>query len=310
MNNLDLVRRYYAACYAADVEAIAGCLTDGFIHYFLAPNQGSHPREGARALAATTAKSVRLIGSQWTIDRYIEQDDRAAIEYTMTWTPRDTAIATSMRASEWFLIDDGRLSEARSYHQVTATASDLDGFDYDRRGYGGAVPAAQLAVPGDPPRPSRLPLIVAYYDACTRADAGALQSMFADDVVHYFLQPNVGSSAVGGAEHLARYWRKVARMLRARWVVESLIERGDEAVIEWSMYWEPETDRRRIVTRGTEWYVFDGDRIAEIRSYHKQARESSELDGFDYPAAGFSTAGHESSRLHDAARTPLSEPLS
>lgn len=309
MSNLDLVRRYYAACNAADVDAISDALADDFTHYFLAPNLGSRPRVGSKALAATTAKSVRLVGSQWTIDRYIEQGDRAAIEYTMTWTPPDTGLATSMRASEWFVVDGERLSEARSYHQVTATASELDGFDYDQRGYGGAVPSSRLAVVGEPPEPSRLQAIIDYYDACTRADAGALQGMFTEDVVHYFLHPNVGSAPVAGAEHLARYWRKVARMLRSRWVVESLIERGEEAVIEWSMYWEPEVGGPRIVTRGTEWYVFDGDRIAEIRSYHKQAGESSELDGFDYAAAGFSVVGGESSRLHDAARTPLSEPL-
>lgn len=309
MSNVDLVRSYYAACNAADVDAIVGTLTDDFTHYFLAPNRGSHPREGAEALAVTTAKSVRLLGSQWTIDRFIEQGDRAAIEYTMTWTPAETGIATAMRASEWFVIDGDRLREARSYHQVTATASDLDGFDYDQRGYGGAVPSDRLAVGGGLPEPSWLPLIIEYYDACTRGDAATLQGMFTEDVVHYFLQPNVGSAPVGGAEHLARYWRKVARMLRSRWVVESLIERGDEAVIEWSMYWEPNADGQRIVTRGTEWYVFDGGRISEIRSYHKQVRQDSELAGFDYAAAGYSTRGRESSRLHDAAATELSPPL-
>ena len=35
------------------------------------------------------------------------------------------------------------------------------------------------------------------------------------DVVHYFLAPNVGSAPVAGAEHLARYWRKVTAMIHA-----------------------------------------------------------------------------------------------
>ena len=87
-------------------------------------------------------------------------------------------------------------------------------------------------------------------------------------------------------------------MISARWIVESIIARCDEAVIEWSMYWNARPDAPRIVTRGTEWYVFEGDRISEIRSYHKQPEQSSELDGFEYADRGYSTLGNEHSALH------------
>jgi len=40
------------------------------------------------------------------------------------------------------------------------------------------------------------------------------------DVVHWFLAPNVGSAPVPGAEHLARYWRRVAGLIEARRVVD------------------------------------------------------------------------------------------
>ena len=60
-----------------------------------------------------------------------------------------------------------------------------------------------------------LPLVTRYYDACSNADLEGLMSVLHPEVVHWFLAPNIGSTAVRGNEHLARYWRKVATMLRA-----------------------------------------------------------------------------------------------
>ena len=84
-----------------------------------------------------------------------------------------------------------------------------------------------------------------------------MRATLADDVVHYFLAPNVGSAPVRGGEHLARYWRKVAGMIEARWVVDHGLVGSDqpvEAVIEWTMFWRPQGatapgrhPRRRVV---------------------------------------------------------------
>ncbi|GAB3298271.1 hypothetical protein EK0264_16765 [Epidermidibacterium keratini] len=297
-DQIETVRTYLAACNAADVSAIEECLADPFTHYYLAPNKGSAPTRGRQQLAQKAAKSSQIARSRWSIDCAISDGTRTAIEYAMSWVPPQTGIATRMRGSEWYDFAGDQISEVRSYHQVTATESELDGFPYADRGFGdGARDAADPLVAGEP-SDRRLTLIRDYYDACTRADAAALQAMFTDDVVHYFLHPNVGSKPVAGGEHLARYWRKVAGMISARWIVENIIERGDEAVIEWSMYWNAHPDAPRIVTRGAEWYVFDGDQIAEIRSYHKQPEHSSELDGFEYAERGYSTLGNEASTLH------------
>lgn len=297
-DQIETVRRYLAACNGADVPDIEATLADPFTHYYLAPNKGSKPTRGRDLLAQKASRSVQLAGSQWSIDRAISDGERTAIEYAMSWVPPQTGISTRMRGSEWYDFAGDEISEVRSYHQVTATESGLDGFPYADRGYGDGVhDAPEPEVPGEP-TDARLALIRDYYDACTRADAAALQGMFTEDVVHYFLHPNVGSTPVAGAEHLARYWRKVAGMISARWIVESIIARGDEAVIEWSMYWNARPDAPRIVTRGTEWYVFEGDRISEIRSYHKQPEQSSELDGFEYADRGYSTLGNEHSALH------------
>ncbi len=64
-------------------------------------------------------------------------------------------------------------------------------------------------------------IICCYYDGCSEGDLNELRATLHPDVVHYFLTPNPGSAPVAGAEHLARYWRKVARMIDARWIVEA-----------------------------------------------------------------------------------------
>src|SRR3954468_17623730 len=65
-------------------------------------------------------------------------------------------------------------------------------------------------------------LISRYYDGCSAGDVDLMLTTLHPGVVHWFLAPNTGSQAVEGAEHLARYWRKVTGMLHARWVVDSI----------------------------------------------------------------------------------------
>jgi ketosteroid isomerase-like protein len=135
-----------------------------------------------------------------------------------------------------------------------------------------------------------LDVVRRYYDGCSAGDVAAMRATLADDVVHYFLAPNVGSAPVRGGEHLARYWRKVAGTIEARWVVDHALVGDGETVIEWTMFWRPQGAGARVATRGAEWFVFAPDgRIAEIRSYYQQRPETTELDGFPYGARGYST---------------------
>lgn len=138
-----------------------------------------------------------------------------------------------------------------------------------------------------------LPLITRYYDACSNADVDTLAEVLHPDVVHWFLAPNIGSSPVRGNEHLARYWRKVAGMLHAVWLVDSIVQQDNRAVIEWTMYWTPvdSPDGTRVATRGSEWFDMQDGRILEIRSYYNQQSETTELDSFPYPERGYSTLG-------------------
>lgn len=146
----------------------------------------------------------------------------------------------------------------------------------------------------------KLDLIRRYYEGCSAGDIDAMMATFHEEVIHYFLAPNPGSAPVSGAEHLARYWRKVQARIDARWIVDSFLADGDDAVIEWSMFHTPGGAQERIVTRGAEWYRFEDGRIREIRSYHQLGERSSELDGFDYGPRGWSRLGRESSNLHPA----------
>lgn len=125
-----------------------------------------------------------------------------------------------------------------------------------------------------------------YYEGCNTGNVVLMTGTFTDDVVHYFLEP--GTQEVRGAEHLARYWRKVQRLLDARWEIDHAIAQCDEAVIEWTIYWTNPQTRQRLTTRGTEWFVFRQGRIAEVRAYYNQRRDAdSGLVGFDYVGRGY-----------------------
>jgi ketosteroid isomerase-like protein len=144
-------------------------------------------------------------------------------------------------------------------------------------------------------------LITRYYDGCSAGDVEKMSSTLHPDVVHWFLAPNSGSAPVTGAEHLARYWRKVTGMLRARWVVESICATADQAVIEWTMWWLPEGADERVGTRGAEWFTLEDGRIREIRSYYQMQPRTTELDGFPYAERGYSLPGAEHSTVHPDA---------
>ena len=144
---------------------------------------------------------------------------------------------------------------------------------------------------------SALDLIARYYDACSGGDAEGVAACCTSEVVHWFLAPNVGSTPVRGAEHLGRYWRKVHGVIDPVWVVDHGIEAGDEAVIEWSMFWRAGSGER-VVTRGAEWFVLREGHIAEIRSYYRQEQHDAQLDAFPYAERGYSGHGAERSARH------------
>ncbi len=140
-----------------------------------------------------------------------------------------------------------------------------------------------------------------YYDGCSAGDVEVVLETLHPDVVHWFLAPNTGSEPVEGAEHLARYWRKVTGTRQARWVVDSICATPEQAVVEWSTWWLPEGATDRVATRGAEWFTCQDGLIREIRSYYQLRPQTTELDGFPYAERGWSVPGAERSALHPAA---------
>lgn len=126
-----------------------------------------------------------------------------------------------------------------------------------------------------------------YYEGCNTGDIPLMISTFTEDVVHYF----VDHSAVKGAKELANYWSKVAPKTQANWQLDHALVQEPEAVIEWSMKWIPRATGIPEILRGSEWYIFKENKIAEIRSYHNnfylQDSRNKELRDFDYITRGY-----------------------
>jgi len=125
-----------------------------------------------------------------------------------------------------------------------------------------------------------------FVDGCNSGDVEVLLSTLTEDVRHYFLPSSF--PPVFGSSHLANYWRKYKQVLDPLWAIDRLIASGDEVVNEWSCLWTPPGTTRRVMTRGTEWYVIRDGRIAEVRAYFIADPEAhSELSSFPYRARGY-----------------------
>ena len=120
-----------------------------------------------------------------------------------------------------------------------------------------------------------------YFDGCSSGDLQVLLSTLSADVVHYFLPPNF--PPIRGAEHLARHWRKFKQLLDPVWAIDQIVAQDDKVVSEWSCIWTPKGTQRRIMMRGSEWYVMRDGLIAEIRAYflHDDTGDA-QLAGFPY----------------------------
>lgn len=132
-----------------------------------------------------------------------------------------------------------------------------------------------------PNESTNVSVVLKYFDGCNSGDLEALLSTLDPDVVHYFLPARF--PPIRGAEHLARYWRKFKNVLNPVWRIDHIIGQDNEVVSEWSCLWAPQGTSRRVMMRGTEWYVMREVRIAEVRAYfHYDDAADSGLTGFPY----------------------------
>ena len=102
-------------------------------------------------------------------------------------------------------------------------------------------------------------VVLKYFDGCNSGDINDLLSTLDPDVIHYFLPEQF--KPIRGAEHLAKYWRKFKVLLNPTWKIDHIIAQDNEVVSEWSCLWTPQGTSRRVIMRGTEWYVMHEGRI-------------------------------------------------
>jgi ketosteroid isomerase-like protein len=126
-----------------------------------------------------------------------------------------------------------------------------------------------------------------YYEALNRGDADEVASFFTDDATHYYtrLGPHQGAHTIGEHTHMA------VEHLNAKWILEHGIDKGNEAVIEWTMLWTDLKSGERRLDRGTEWFRFRDGKICEVRAYHhsNEKNRSGDLLGFDHAGRGYTT---------------------
>jgi methyltransferase len=134
-----LIRRYFDACNAADVHAIAECFVPEAVHYF-PPGMYGGPFRGARTIGERWMRAVRELGSSWTVDQVIS--DPATHRAVIEWTHHKGAgQGVLLRGDEWYVFDPAthRIAEIRAYYAAPQAPDlrrmELDGFPYAERGY-------------------------------------------------------------------------------------------------------------------------------------------------------------------------------
>ncbi len=138
-----LIRRYFEACNAADVDGITACFVPDAVHYF-PPGMYDGPFRGARTIADRWRAAVEQFGSYWTIDRLI--CDPGTHQAVIEWTHFKTKQGTMLRGDEWYLFDPGTglIREIRAYYASPQDKSldrlELGGYDYAASGYATTPP--------------------------------------------------------------------------------------------------------------------------------------------------------------------------
>jgi uncharacterized protein (DUF1330 family)/ketosteroid isomerase-like protein len=141
-----LIRRYYDAFNAGDVDGMASCFVPDAVHYF-PPGMPGGPFRGARTIAEHFGSAAETFGSYGTIDRMI--CDPATHQAVVEWTHFKTKQGTVIRGDEWYLFhpDSGLVQEVRAYYASPQDASldrqELDGYDYAGSGYATAPPPGE-----------------------------------------------------------------------------------------------------------------------------------------------------------------------
>lgn len=132
--NLQLIKRYYAGCTAADAAGIIDCCTADVVQYMLPA--GSAAVRGAEHLARYWQKVVSVIAAEWHVEHGVACDDEAVIEFAMPWTSRTDGHRYLVHGAEWYAFRDGKIAEIRGYYaHGEPEDTGLVEFPYAERGY-------------------------------------------------------------------------------------------------------------------------------------------------------------------------------
>lgn len=148
--HIQIIRRYYDAATAGDVDGVAAYCTPDVVHYFLGPGRAEgterslthrlgrmrDPVRGNGDLGRVWGEFVQLVSAEWRVERAIACDDAAAIEWSMQWTSRDDGERYIVHGAEWYAFRDGLISEIRAYYDFGRNQdTGLVDFPYAERGY-------------------------------------------------------------------------------------------------------------------------------------------------------------------------------
>jgi len=126
-DQIDLVRSYFAACGSGSAGEIAAHFTEAATIF----DTNHAPIVGREQIGAFWVRTrERWSGARWIVDSAVEQDDAAAIEWSMHGVADGEPFV--FRGSEHYRFRDGLIDELRQYwtYDPTQPGSALLGFDY------------------------------------------------------------------------------------------------------------------------------------------------------------------------------------
>jgi hypothetical protein len=106
-----------------------------------------------------------------------------------------------------------------------------------------------------------LDVIKRYLKGCNTGDKELMMSAFSEDIMQYALDLD----PIQGSETVANFWVKFFDAVKFNWSIDHVLVQGNEVVFEWSAM---AMKNREWFERGTEWIVFKGNKISEIRAYY------------------------------------------
>lgn len=126
-------------------------------------------------------------------------------------------------------------------------------------------------------RPHRA-LVDRYFHSCSTGSAADIAACFTDGAVVY----DLNHRPVRGAESIGTFYTRVRDQWDgAVWEVDTYLEDGGAAAIEWTM--RGLADGEEFAVRGSEHYEFSAGRIDQIRQYWRFEPSSPSVALRDYP---------------------------